>query len=120
MTVMAAYSPADAMPSQLMRKPWNAVIPAFFAVMPSANDTARYPSPMGAPSRIPRRKALFPSLISHIPPRKAKIARKVNTPTILHPPVDSKRRGKISTLPRRFYKNSLLTAAWGYGILIFQ
>ena len=40
-TSIAAYSPAEAIPSQLITKPCHAVMPAFLTAMPSENETAR-------------------------------------------------------------------------------
>ena len=47
------YSPADARVKKLEKKPWPDVSPAFAAIMPNENDTARYPKAIGKPSLNP-------------------------------------------------------------------
>ena len=54
----AAYSPAEALLSRLATKPCRGVKPAVRAAMPSEKDTAKYPSAMGTPSRIPSQNTL--------------------------------------------------------------
>jgi hypothetical protein len=51
------YSPADAFSRKLVTNPRKGVRPACFAEMPREKETARYPSPMGMPSRKPSRNA---------------------------------------------------------------
>ncbi len=58
MRAKAAYSPAEALLSRLATKPCKGVKPAVRAAMPSENDTAKYPSAIGTPSRIPSQNTL--------------------------------------------------------------
>ena len=51
--VYVPYSPADARVKKLVRKPCPDVSPAFAAIMPNENDTAKYPKAMGKPSLNP-------------------------------------------------------------------
>ena len=55
-TVKPAYSPAEALQRRLASVAAVTLSPAARAAMPRENATAKYPSPMGIPSRIPSRK----------------------------------------------------------------
>ena len=61
MTLKPAYSPAEALFNRLARPACSQLSPAFLAVIPRANATARYPSMMGTPLRIPRKNQLLSS-----------------------------------------------------------
>ncbi len=52
-TMNAAYSPADALLRKLVMNPSNGVKPTLRATIPNVNDTTKYPSPIGIPSRNP-------------------------------------------------------------------
>ncbi len=61
-SVKPMYWPAEAMISALATVACVAVIPAFFAAMPRAIDTAKYPSMIGMPSFKPLTNHFFRSV----------------------------------------------------------